>query len=278
MSQEDVNKFLNMIRNAESKQATESEQEQARRELRNFGKRQDEDEQEEIPAIKRKQQNYLHSKKQLERFGKKEEQEEQSERKTKKLSYLHPRRVLSSKEYSEYQALRKSSRKLSLQDRIKEMRKENKDKSRIARYEITKSGRIGKGLSKGITALRQKGGVTRLLYRQPLSSRQAQINSYRLAQARQRAIQQQQWNNMFIGDNRVFDEVEREVSGVGGYADEGNRQSLRIGQEAFGIGNNNFVNPVRAIEFESLNHAKNQHRKSIFDIENETLSFANLFP
>jgi hypothetical protein len=208
---------------------------------------------------------------------------EEKEKKTSKINYLSPKRVLPRKEYKVYKNLRIQTERRRYQEKIKKLDRENKYYERKQRYEKSRTGRIGSSLTRGYKTLSSRGGVTRALYR-----RQGQLPPEAMQRIRQIVIQRQIEKNNYDWTFSNFTNprfnmarmVESEVMNTanGGHAIAGDREAFNIGREAFGFSNIGTNSNL----FNQLTKEVNHHSKNLInpyqEISLEADIFSNILP
>jgi hypothetical protein len=96
-------------------------------------------------------------------------------KKSKAASYLSPRKIYSEDEYAEYKKQQVDTRRVELQDKLKQGRRNLEIFNRQQKYKTSKTGRLGSSIGRAFSMARP-GGMTQALYQRqiPITSQNVQ--------------------------------------------------------------------------------------------------------
>lgn len=175
----------------------------------------------------------------------------------------------------------KEKKILSPYEQMKEEEKEKKNISQVNEFMRRKryEGK-GKFVRKAFEFLRP-GGATRISYGRQFPDQQAKIRQLKnqialMNMSRQAQLRAEQ--DIFISDNSVVNQIEREVlnNAGSGAANAGDRTAFNLGKEAFNIGNFNFVSPMANVDKEAVKHSKLMIKDPFNNLNAEVDYFSNL--
>lgn len=157
-----------------------------------------------------------------------------------------------------------------------------KQEERFRRYSKSRSGTVARGITRTFAFVRNPARST---YRQPLPpSRYSRVQRAKAAliNASNAAVMQPSQNQAFynwaFSNFDVAQPIEREISRKSGYSGEGSKASSRVGAEAKFIAETMTFNPIVSTSMQTNHHARKAHIKPVIDVEDETLSYANILP